>query len=177
MTRPMQALEDDLRRTLLLFPDKADLMWSRTVDWQRIRPPSTEERGGGSGGAASDQAVEDRLGDAAAARYHDELKALVRRLTTDLRRLQRIAGIVLPAQPRKIQGRDMLAAQVAAEGWCVSCWRDDQYLHPIEKDPKGHKRHRDLCRFCGGWKAEHGDLPPMDVLRRLHEGRRIRVKA
>lgn len=178
----VEALEDALATAQALRGEHLDLLWQRTVDWQRVRHMADRgERGGGSGEAASDDAIEERIGDAAAARYHDEVQTLVRRVTADLARLHRIAGIVIPAQPRRLQGRDMLAAQVAADGWCVSCWRDEQALVPIavraSGPQKGRPYYTDLCRFCGGWKAEHGQVPPIDVVQRHHDGRRITRKA
>ena len=183
LRRPVEveAMERALEEALMLRGERDDLLWQRTVDWQRIQKHADDSRGGGSGEAASDDVIEDRIGDATAARYHDEVQALARRILADLQRWQKIASIVLPPQPRKLQGRDMLAAQVAAEGWCVSCWRDEQTLVPIpvkaSGPQKGQPYYTDLCRFCGGWKGEHGQVPPIDILQRHHDGRRITRKA
>lgn len=154
-----------------------DVLWQRTVDWQRIEKISNETRGGGSGEAASEDVIADRIGDATASRYHDEVAHLVKALHDSAARLARIHQIVMPGQPRRLQGKDMLVTQVAADGWCVSCWRHDQTLVPIalrtSGPDKGKAYYRDRCRFCGGWKAEHGQDPNMDTLERHHDGRRI----
>jgi hypothetical protein len=159
-----------------------DLLWQRTSDWERMQTdPTPQGEYEGVERIQSDLEAEDRAGDAAAARYKHELRTLASRLRNDLGRLVQIDETVVRAQPKKLLGRDMLLAQVAAEGWCVSCWRDDQHLVPIEKrasgPQKGSPYYRDLCRFCGGWKAEHGQEPPLDVLQRRHDGRRMQRTA
>jgi hypothetical protein len=125
----------------------------------------------------TDDRIDDRREDAAAARYLPELQALTRRLEADLARLVRIAGICNPAAPKNLATRDMLVAQVEADGWCGSCWRDDQHLTPVAERPNGTAYYRGRCRFCGEWKANTREDPPLEVLRPHHEGRRIRVRA
>ena len=175
------ALEDALTPLADALAAKGDVLWRRTVDWQRLQQQSHDQRGGGKGDGLTDDDLDEILGDAAASRYHTEVADLFRRMAADATRLQRLMQIVVPSQPSKPKGKDMLAAQVAAEGWCVSCWRDDQALVPIavrtSGPDKGRPYYRDLCRFCGGWKAEHGTIPSLDVVQRHHDGRRIQRKA
>jgi len=127
-----------------------------------------------------DERIDDRKDDAAAARYHAELSTLTKRIDADLHRLRRIIGICCPSPTKGLASRDMLSAQVAADGWCVSCWKDDQNLTPITMTTGGGKprpRYKDRCRFCGEWKAEHGQDPPVAILQLMHEGRRITTAA
>jgi hypothetical protein len=157
-----------------------DLTWDRVSDWTVTgQMPSRGERGGGMADGEPDDRIDDRKEDAAAARYHDELSALTRRLEADLHRIVRIIGICCPT-PTRLASRDMLSAQVAADGWCVSCWKDDQNLTPITMTTGGGKprpRYKDRCRFCGEWKAEHGQDPPLPILQLMHDGRRITTAA
>lgn len=164
----METAETDLRT------DKGVLTWERVEAWTRDgKMPATGERGGGVGDAEAEDAARDRMEDAAAARYQDELDKLTKRLEADLLRLCRIMDICCPQPSKQLANRDLLAAQVAAEGWCVSCWRDDQHLTPITLRPGGQPYYRDRCRACGEWKAEHGQDPPKMILELRHAGRRI----
>lgn len=153
-----------------------DLMWSRTSDWVKAQQPKNGERGGGTS-APSDERIFDLMGDRQASRYHDEVKSIVNRMAADADRLRQIIEIADQRQPRQIAGKDMLATQVAAAGFCVSCWRNDQHCVEIEirtsGPAAGQPYYRDLCRFCGGWKAEYGDIPQLDVVQRHYDGRRI----
>jgi hypothetical protein len=148
--------------------------WQRADDWQPPgRMPARGERGGGMADGATDERHDDRKEDAAAGRYHSELSALTRRLDADMARLERIMAICCPEDNRSLRNKDLMAAQVAADGWCTSCWRDDQYLVPIALQKSGVPFYRDLCRACGEWKAEHRQLPPLSILVLRHAGRRV----
>lgn len=67
-------------------------------------------------------------------------------------------------------------AQISAAGWCVSCHRDNGHLEPVSMRPDGVRRYRDHCTFCGQFKAAHTILPPLNVLKLRHEGRRISAR-
>lgn len=171
-------LADTLEAAAHHVRQQGNLTWGRTSDWTTAgRMPSTGVNGGGLGEATPDETNGDMREDRAAARYHDELDKLTARLDADLHRLTRIMNICCPPPPKSLQSKDMLAAQVAADGWCLSCWRDDQHLEPISVRPTGQAYYRDRCRPCGQWRNEHGEDPPPDILRARHTGRRIRVKA
>lgn len=176
---PIEALTNELALTLaVLKSEQGPLIWQRAKDWTRVDQIATDStRGGGVGEAASDTQIEDRHLDAIASRYHAELDKLTDRIAADLHRLRRISTITSPAPARTLASKELLAAQVAADGWCISCWRDDQHLHPISKRPNGDPYYTDLCRACGEWKATNGELPPLDVLKTRHAGGRVRVKA
>lgn len=177
-------LADRLQDCAVLVRMQGPVTWERCEDWTSARMPrpvealdddqEAREREG-----RSDVDEDDRREDAAAARYHAELAALTKRLDADLARLTRIVSICNPARPKHLSNRDLLVAQVAADGWCVSCWRDDQNLTPITLMPKRPcdvkpaPYYRDLCRACGAWKGEHGQLPPVEILVLWHSGRRV----
>jgi hypothetical protein len=173
-----ELLADRLRAASIVVERDGPVTWERVSDWTLPgRMPARGERGGGMVDAETDDRIDDRREDAAAARYMPELAALTKRLEADLARLVRIHEICNPAAPKNLATRDMLVAQVEADGWCGSCWRDDQHLTPVAERPNGVAYYRGRCRFCGEWKANTREDPPLDVLRPHHEGRRIRVKA
>lgn len=172
---PREVLTQHLVETLVDLNRNGDLTWGRASDWTSAgNLPSNGTRGGGMAeGAEDDDRHDDRQEDAAAARYHDELDTLTKRIDADCARLRRIIGICAPTPPKQLHNRDLLVAQVAADGWCISCWRDDQHLTPIALRPSGQPYYRDRCRACGEWKAEHGQDPPKLILELRHAGRRI----
>lgn len=80
-------------------------------------------------------------------------------------------GALKPGKARKIDPTD-----VVADGWCKSCFRLEGLLEPITTDSAGRPYYRGLCRWCGGFKAEHGIEPPVPLLQLRHRhGRRISV--
>lgn len=160
---------DPLRSRVLA---DGDLLWSRTADWVKARQPSNGERGGGLS-EPSDDALRQRMEDRQASRYHDELKTLTERMRADAARYRRIFEIVLPPPSAVLSNKHLQLAQIAAEGWCVSCWRDDQNCTPIALRPSGEPFYKDRCRACGEWKHEHGQDPPLPILKLRHSGRRI----
>lgn len=157
---------------------KGPLVWQRAEDWTRIEKTSGDSsRGGGLAEAVNDDALRDRIDDRRAGAYQAELDTLTKRIVADLTRLQVILTDCSRTRADTLGSRDLLAAQAGAAGWCVSCWRNDQTLTPIDTRPSGQAYYRDLCRFCGQWKAEHGQVPPMAILKMRHDGRRITVAA
>lgn len=62
----------------------------------------------------------------------------------------------------------------APDGWCTSCWRNDRKQEPIGVRPGGTAPYyATMCAWCGSFKATHGYLPPVELLRLRHDGRRI----
>jgi hypothetical protein len=158
------------------------LTWERCEDWNHPgRLPTRGERGGGLRDGVTDEALDDRREDAAASRYKAELAEITRRLDADTARLKTIIRICNPSPPKTLASKDLLVAQVAADGWCVSCYRREQFLEPITMQTARNGAmvpiYRDLCRPCGKWKSENGELPSMEVLQTWHRGGRVRVKA
>lgn len=145
----------------------------RFTDWERLRLPDSQERGGGDGGTASDDTVKDRRDDWQTNQYARELAALTSRLRTDLARLTALVQIAHPDQPRALRHSDVTAAQLIADGWCPSCYRDAQYLEPVAEG-----RYRDRCRRCGEHRAATGKDPSLDDLRIMHSrGKRLRHRS
>lgn len=173
-----QVLAQRLTHAATVLNRDGGLTWERCQDWTPPgRMPARGERGGGMADGAADDRIDDRREDAAAGRYHAELSALTRRLEADTARLERIVAICCPVPAKNLQSRDMLAAQVAADGWCVNCWKDNQHLEPISKVKSRNgdmvPRYKDRCRKCGDWKAEHGQEPPLSILQLWHDNRRV----
>lgn len=166
-TNAVAALFDSLDRIRKRPAIGWDLLWSRSSDWVKPVLPAGGERGGGSS-APSDRDLLERKEDRAASRIHDEARAIVVRMRADAERLDFLWLAANPDMPRKIEGRDMLASQVAAAGLCVSCWRYGQTNKEREKDAKGSYYDREACRRCAGFKREHGVYPPLPLLEMWH---------
>lgn len=102
--------------------------------------------------------------------FHDRLRRAIHEFEKQAAIIVQIVKLATP------QGTTVLEspAQVAVEGWCRSCWRDQQHLEPIAVDRDGQRRYRDLCRRCGEWATAHQNQhPPLAVLRVWHQGRRL----
>ena len=96
--------------------------------------------------------------------------------------LRRLLSTLLPPQPNtKVINCDGCGSpkaidirkprdltEIAAAGWCKSCYRDDKHLRQIETRPDGVRFYADYCRWCGGFKADHKTEPPIEVLRVRH---------
>lgn len=125
--------------------------WRRVGDWvaEQRHLEADSSRGGGFGHAVTDKALEERQGNRQASAYQAEVAALSKRLYADMTRLRRIIEIANPEIPR---------AEIGAG--CQSCQRDGGRYEPIHAG-----RYRLACRFCGEWRAEHGEWPPLTVVR------------
>lgn len=60
--------------------------------------------------------------------------------------------------------KDLVDADVVAAGYCQSCYRDDRYLEPIQTNRAGQRYYKAHCRWCGGFKADHGIEPPLALV-------------
>lgn len=174
-----EVLADDLQDVAVLLRANGGATWGRCDDWETARmprpvEPSDDEQEEAERAGRSEVDEDDRRDDAAASRYRAELNAVTKRLTADAARLKTIMAVCNPPRPKRLANRDLLLAQVAAEGWCTSCWRDEENLTAItlrpEKDPmkKRHPFYRDTCRDCGDYKKEHGQYPPKMLLELWH---------
>jgi len=56
---------------------------------------------------------------------------------------------------------------------CRSCARNGGHYEPVHEG-----RYASACRFCGEWKAGHGDWPPLAVVRWRHQnpGKRLPLR-
>ena len=169
MTADSSRLAQALRRAATITDDDLDLMLERTSAWtQPLRQGEGHQwtRGGGTGDT---EQSEDRIEDARATRYHSELDTLTRRMLADATRLEELRAIVIPQRPATVGTRDMQAAQLAADGWCISCARDrDDQGRPF-LEPVAQGKYADACNWCGRWRAgNNGNQPPIDLVRYRH---------
>lgn len=149
-----------------------DLLWQRTVDWHRtprVPPPSlVDPEDEDEIDPRTTTQLEDAEGDALASRYKGEVASIANRIRSDLARLVQIDAIVIRDRPRRIEGKDMLSAQVAAGGLCVSCFRYDQTNKDREKDGTGTFYDKEACRRCAGFKRDYNQYPPLTLLEAWH---------
>lgn len=170
---------ESLLLTLTMVHTRGHVTWERVNDWASTKgmpsqwTPGEDEDDEIAREGRSEIDDDERRGDAAASRYNAEVSAILNRTTADLARLRRIITVCNPDSPKHLANRDMLLAQVAAEGLCVNCWLDDQYLQEIQLQPSGVPFYKNLCRGCGEWKAAHGKVPPLSILVLRHAGRRV----
>lgn len=164
-----------------LLEDRGQQAWDVLASWTTgpTPPPTTGERGGGTGEAGQEDQAEQRRWEARAARLLAEQRADLTELDRLVQNIIRRIDIACPPNTAEVKNRrtgnldPVTPAEVAIEGWCASCWRDDQTLEPIEKDRHGLRYYRDYCRWCGAFKAKHDTEPPLALLKRRHAGQRI----
>lgn len=121
--------------------------------------------------------VTDPTGDAATTA--DPAAATLRLVDRRIATLNRFADALLrdvvawsPPTTDRLEPRDT-AAPTAPPGWCTSCWRDDRTHVEVTCRPDGQPYYADLCRFCGSFRREYAQLPPLKILKAHHQGRRI----
>lgn len=159
----IKPLGEALRTLADLLDKHGEDIFDKTASWELgpAQGDKHDERGGGLGDAGherADNAREDRR----AARMHAQwLEALT--MIDEGQQAARMIGAQVPVENKRRHDAQLLGS-LAAEGWCTSCWRDDQHLAPIETRKNGQPYYRDTCRFCGEWKAEHGQYPPLAIL-------------
>lgn len=164
--------------------------WKRLADWEDPGPvpSSTKPTPPQKGDPDYDQELaeamtfvpgasqrrEDWLEDRIVGAYRDDFAKLTGKvLIPALRRVEKIVAIANPGKAKHLASAHILKAQVGAAGCCVSCWRDDKKMVEVELKRVANgpdvPYYRDLCRFCGEWKADHdGQLPPVWLLRKRH---------
>jgi hypothetical protein len=161
-------------------------VWSTTADWQRgARAANLDPDARGNRTWTDPETGEcypvpnDPTGDAAtdrdpAADMHDQLLAALAGIDSDAAVLWDLmhAATVRTPQPHKA---DKSRSHLIAEGWCVSCHRNDQHMTPIEERPTGGRYYAAMCRWCGSFAADYGRMPPTALLQLRHAGRRISV--
>lgn len=166
-------LADELERTATEWRSLGKATIDRFDDWEHPGTIETDSTRGGS--STQDTKSDDRLREERekrqAARYLAELRTLTERIDSDLHRLRRLAAIANPGQPVRLKHGDMTAAQLIADGWCPSCFRDDNQLVPL-----GAGRYADRCRPCGDYRAREGHDPSVEELRIMHRGKSLRQR-
>lgn len=165
-----------------LLEEKGQRAWDTLDGWQEgpRKAPQAGERGGGGTEAQAEARRDEHLQRARAARHF-------RQFTADLTEVDRLADslirridVACPPHPMELRNRKtedldpVTAADVAAAGWCASCWKNDQQMVPITVQPRtGMRYYRDFCKWCGEFKGTHKIEPPVELLRLRHAGRRI----
>lgn len=56
----------------------------------------------------------------------------------------------------------------SGDDWCFSCWRDNRYCEPV-----ANGRYARYCRWCGEFYAAYRVVPPLELIKARHAGRRI----
>jgi hypothetical protein len=163
--------------------DRGDpALLSRAWDWSA--PPRQGDghrftRGGGltdpEGDPDNNPRNEDRQVDARVAGYYDELTAALGKAAKGVTEALNLAAMILPDPVQKITTKDMQSAQLAADGWCISCARDRNEGLPHLR-PVASGRYADRCRFCGEWKRDHGQDPPIELVKARNLGHTIRTR-
>jgi hypothetical protein len=173
-----------MAKLLRSLADRIDLagedFWERLHDWEkaaslginlvRDEPGEDDDEDGNPRPRTTSILTEqDRLEDVRAARWFAEHVSLLTSLEAPVRRVHRLYDLA-EVEDRKRRNPDgtfdpLLAAEAAIAGYCASCWRLDQQLVEIESDKHGHRYYKTWCRACGSFRAEHGILPPMELLR------------
>jgi hypothetical protein len=112
----------------------------------------------------------DPTGEAVAGRADEASQALTASRTL----YKRLYALALQAAAERDEWAPVEGAQRPVGGpgedWCSSCWRSNQHCEPVS----GH--HAGRCRWCGDWKREYGEDPPLTLLRLHHQGERITVQ-
>lgn len=172
-----EVLADRLQELAVLLRSQGGVTWERVDAWTKACMPRLFEADDDDQEAAeragrSERSEEDRREDAAAGRYKDELGRLTKRLEADVARLGQIVGVCNPVGPKRLSRGDRQAAQVAAEGDCVLCWRAG-CSKEIEVDREGHRLYRDRCKWHADWRRNHGDDPPNWLVVKHHDRGRV----
>lgn len=161
-----EVLADRMQKCAVLLIASGPVAWERWSNWEKATPRPFREsldddQDARAAAGRSAEVEEDRKGDAAASRYHDEAKKLTREIESRIARLSKIVAIACPANPDNLKSMDKLQAQVEADGYCGSCWRADQEW---VESAKG--RYRGRCTWCGERRAELGQDPPSWLVRK-----------
>ena len=143
--------------------------WDTTVEWDRGVSAATLTGTSHSGG------ISDPTGTVAATavdrgrdpQHHRRLRQLLDQLATTSRLVVDLLAQTNPALT--VRPVHPIDESVADDGWCISCHRDDRWCEPISSHYSGKK----LCRWCGDFAGAHQMMPPLDIIRDRHRGKRI----
>ncbi len=164
---------------------QGQLAWDRMDGWTHgpRKAPQAGERGGGGGEAGQEDRKDESIQRARAARHFQEHQADLKLLDELTQRVLRRIDVACPPNTEEVKNRrtgdldPVTPADVAAAGYCRSCWRNDQQMVVREKSKSGLYVSATLCRWCLDVKRTYGIEPPLDVLKLHHAGRRISVTA
>lgn len=160
--------------------------WDTMDGWQHgpRRAPEPGVRGGGGGEAGAEDRKDEAIQRARAARHFQQFRTDLNQLDELVQTILRRIDVALPSNPEDVKNRrtgdldPITAADVAAAGWCASCWRNDQQMVPIEVHKKtGLRYYTSMCKWCGEFTSTWKTEPPLEILKLRHAGRRISVEA
>lgn len=137
--------------------------WDTTIEWDRgVSAQALTGTTSGGGPADPTGNISHSEPD-----HHREFKKLLERIASDAAQITALVNATNPALTTRPTIK--LDESVADDGWCVSCHRDDRMCEPVSERYSG----KGWCRWCGDWHHAHGFLPPIDILRDRHRGKRI----
>ncbi len=160
--------------------------WDRMNGWQP--GPAGDPMAWTRGGGGSETAAEDRKVEAKQARragqHLAEFRADLTALDDLVQQINRRMDMACPPDVSELRNRRTgetefteTSGDIAAAGFCVSCWRNDKQMVVREKARKsGLYYSPTLCRWCMDVKRAYGIEPPVEVLKLHHAGRRISVQ-
>lgn len=168
MTRPHATITAELTEARGQLGDilaRLDDAWARLHEQEPGYPSTTIGAGGSSGTTLTQpERLANRIHHDPAIRDLATLDRATRHLYANV---ADIYGVVTAwGQPtRHAQPTDDDGTEGPGPDWCRSCWRDDRHCEPV--------RAAGLCRWCADWNLANGQLPPVEILRARHQGRRI----
>ena len=173
-----------LREAATLLERCGTTAWETTEEWRRgAGVASYNPESGGNRWEEDDDGtvwpvITDPTGDRALT--PEEVNKAHQKYRDDLAGALRLADALItdvhtatPHKPSHIADHERLAAQVGAEGWCSSCYRNGGKLYPQAMHPDGTVKYRGSCRWCMDFEKANGRKPPMSLLQAHHAGRRI----
>lgn len=114
-----------------------------------------------------------------AAKVHQQIRDFHNDLDKIVQQGLKLYDVAFPGHPAELRNKrtdsfdPITPADVAADGWCASCWRNDQQMVAREKNKRGMYYSSTMCRWCQGVKATYDVEPPLEMLKLHHAGRRI----
>lgn len=177
----LHQLAAQLRLAGELLEANGETVWDTTKSWEPGPRAMNTDPGGGNRWEDNDDVIDpipnDPTGEAATDAdqdtSHRDLRAALNTIATSSTDLLRLLQVATPRIPER-DPQHLVNQQLIADGWCTSCYRDNGYLEPIGTKPDGTPYYRGLCKWCGEFKARNKkQLPPENILRWRHEGRRI----
>lgn len=161
---------------------KGQAAWDASSGWTPAPQPAPKpgEHGGGLGEAGEETAKDEAAQRKAAEKRFQTYRVHLAALEKYAYLVMQDIDIAVPPNTAEVKNRrtdnldPVTPADAAVDGWCASCWRNDQQhvLIDVHKTT-GLRYFRDYCRWCGGVKATYGIEPPLDALKLHHDGRRI----
>lgn len=180
MTRPtvndLPALAANALATAERLRRDGEVAWARIRSWQTgTRSPSLDPLTRGWRHDSNGEPIpNDPTGEAGT--QPDDLRHVHDHYVDLLAKYNAIGGeldrLTRQAVPKPVTTSATDSVDLAADGWCVSCHTDNRFCEPITED-RGVRVYENLCRWCGTFRRTEGVLPPLELLRARHEGRKV----